>query len=93
MLLFTSLIFQRNEGISVHVDLIGKPPLTNRKPADPTTMLSAMVEGQRLTSAMGQDFTVFTADQQLYKIMVDIIWVYPSLFKDFEPRLGGMHVS
>ena len=66
-------------------------PMINRKPADPTTMLSSMVEGQRQTAIMGQEITVFTADQQLYKIMIDVTWVYHSLFTNFVPRLGGMH--
>ena len=43
------------------------------------------------TAQLDQDITIFTAYQQLYKIMVDIIWVYPSMFKNFTPRLGGMH--
>ena len=47
-------------------------PLINRKPSDSTTMLSAMIEAQRLTIVAGQKITIFTADQQLYKVMVDI---------------------
>ena len=30
-------------------------------------------------------------DQQLYRVTVNDMWVYPDLFKDFVPRLGGMH--
>ena len=32
-------------------------------------------------------------DQQLYRVTVNVMWVYPDLFKDFVtlPRLGGMH--
>ena len=52
-------------------------PLINRKPADPTTMLSAMLEAQKFTSE---------ADQQLYKVMIDIVWVYPELFIYFVSR-------
>ena len=66
-------------------------PLINRKPADPTTMLSAMLEAQKFTSETGQIITIFTADQQLYKVMIDIVWVYPELFINFVSRLGGMH--
>ena len=53
--------------------------LINRKPADPTTML----EAQRFTSEAGQIITIFTAGQQLYKVMIDIVWVYPELFINF----------
>ena len=30
-------------------------------------------------------------DQQLYRVTVNVMWVYPDLFKDFVPLLGGMH--
>ena len=66
-------------------------PLINRKPADPTTMLSAMLEAQKFTGEVGLSITIFTADQQLYKVMIDIVWVYPELFINFVSRLGGMH--
>jgi hypothetical protein len=51
-----------------------------------------MVEAQRLTNETGQVVTIFTADQQLYRIVVDITWVYPDLFKNFIPKLKGMHM-
>ena len=75
----------------LHADLMDKEPSTtvlytsliNRKPADPTTMLPAMLEAQRFTSEAGQIITIFTAGQQLYKVMIDIVWVYPELFINF----------
>ena len=67
-------------------------PLIDMPPADPNTMLTAMVEAQRLTNETGQSYTIFTADQQLYKVVVDITWVYPDAFSKFIPRLGGMHL-
>ena len=30
-------------------------------------------------------------DQQLYRVTVNVMWVYPDLFKDFVKRIGGMH--
>jgi len=51
-----------------------------------------MVEAAQLTNECGQEITIFTNDQQLYKVAVDITWVYPDRFQDFIPRLGGMHV-
>ena len=66
-------------------------PLIDMAPAEPTTMLTAMLEAQRLTNATGQVYTIFTNDQQLYRVAVNITWVYSDLFTHFVPRLGGMH--
>ena len=66
-------------------------PLIDMAPAEPTTMLTAMVTAQQLTNATGQTYTIFTNDQQLYRIAVNITWVYSDLFINFIPRLGGMH--
>ena len=53
-------------------------------------MLTAMIEAQRLTNERGQAYTIFTNDQQLYRIVVNISWVYSELLLNFIPRLGGM---
>ena len=66
-------------------------PLIDMTPSDPDTIMSAMLESQRLTNKCGQTITVFTNDQQLYRVAVNITWVYPQLFTNFVPRLGGMH--
>ena len=50
-----------------------------------------MVEAQRLTNMTGQDYTIFTNDQQLYRVVVNITWVYPDRFQKFISRLGGMY--
>ena len=55
-------------------------------------MMTAMVEAKRFTNTIGQINTIFTADQQLYKVLVDIRWAYPDQFRHFTPRLGGMHL-
>ena len=60
-------------------------------PADPDTMLTAMEEAQRLTNECGQNVTIFANDQQLYRIAVNITWVYPERFALFISRLGGMN--
>ena len=36
-------------------------------------------------------YTIFANDQQLYRIAVNITWVYSDVFLKFIPRLGGMH--
>ena len=56
-------------------------------PAELDTMLTAMVEAQRLTIGTGRAVTIFTEDQQLYRISVVITWVYPDLFSQFISRL------
>ena len=45
-----------------------------------------------LTVKCGQTFKIFTADQQSYRMMVNVLWVYPELFPNFFPRFGGMHM-
>ena len=60
-------------------------------PADTSTLLTAMTQAQKLTNSTGQIYTIFTNDQQLYCIVVDIMWVYTKQFVNFIPRLGGMH--
>ena len=66
-------------------------PLIDMTPSDPDTMLTAMIEAEKKTHATGQKYTIFTTDQQLYRVVLAIMWVYPERFKYFIPRLGGMH--
>ena len=67
-------------------------PLIDMTPSDPTTMMTAIVEAQTFARQSNQAFTVFTADQQLYRVMLNVIWMHPDMFSDFIPRLGGMHM-
>ena len=67
-------------------------PLTDMKPSDPDTILTATVEAQRMTQITNQSITIFTVDQQLYRITVNVLWAYPEQFQNFTPRLGGMHM-
>ena len=66
-------------------------PLIDLKPSDPSTIKTAMNEAQLLTMNCGQQFVVITADQQLYKVILDNIWATPDIFSNFYPRLGGLH--
>ena len=61
-------------------------------PADPDTIITAMNKAQKLTEETGQNFTLFTADQQLYRVLVEVQWSNPNLFPHLIPRLGGMHM-
>ena len=67
-------------------------PIIDLTPSDPSRMVTAVVEGERLTNMTGQIKAIFTADEQLYKVLVDIKWAYPDRFRHFIPCLGGMHL-
>lgn len=66
-------------------------PLIDMKPSDPDTMMTAMTKVQDLTSETGQDFSVLTCDQQLYRVAVQVKWAHPEKFKNMHLRLGGIH--
>ena len=66
-------------------------PLMDRTPSDPSSILTAMIEGEEATTKVGQEVTVFTADQQLYRVMLDIKWSDAQRWSKFVPRIGGMH--
>ena len=57
-------------------------PMLDMKPADPDTVLTAMIEAERIIY-----ICVLTCDQQLYKVAVDITWAYPERFNNFFIRL------
>ena len=59
-------------------------------PVDHSTMKTALIEANRLTSEAGQEFTIFTCDQQLYRVSLQVIWAYPEQFSNVVHRLGGM---
>ena len=52
-------------------------------PADPDIMHTAMEEAMPLASECGQDITMFTNDQQLYRVAVKVMWVYPDRFPEY----------
>ena len=54
-------------------------------------MLITMTEAASITHEAGKSVTVFTADQQLYRVALDILWTYETRFTNFVPRIGGMH--
>ena len=42
--------------------------------------------------AAGDDMLIFTADQQLYKIVKDILFYQPTYFESVIPELGGIYM-
>lgn len=67
-------------------------PLIDMTPSNPDTIITALHEAKRLTKERGQKNAIFTSDQQLYKIAVEVKWAYPKEFSDVIIRLGGMHM-
>ena len=49
-------------------------PFLDMPPAEGNTMKPAMVQAQHITSLTGQKYTIFTCDQQLYQVVVNIVW-------------------
>ena len=66
-------------------------PLIDMVPSDPTTIMTAMFEARQITKQTGQPITVCTAYQQLYRVAVNVVWMYPEFSDDFVLGLGGMH--
>ena len=56
-------------------------PLIDSSPTDPSTVLTTMIEAKRQTEARGQKYTIFTVDQQIFAIVLNIIWAEPERWK------------
>ena len=54
-------------------------------------MYTAITEGLRIVQEENQDFLVLTADQQIYKVIVDILFATPDLITKVIRVLGLMH--
>ena len=59
-------------------------------PAHPDTTKTAMVEAQRLTQLTGQDWTVFTNDQQVHRIAMHACWEEHPMFSKCVTKLGDI---
>ena len=67
-------------------------PLIDRSPAHSATMMTALLRAQEVSSNAGQEFVIFTADQQLYRVALHVIWENQARFNNIYLRLGGMHL-
>ena len=54
--------------------------------------MSAMLKERAVTETTGQEYVVFTADQQLYRVDVHVMWENRVLLGNIFLRLGGMHL-
>ena len=66
-------------------------PLISKTPADVLTILTVISEVEIVTRDGGQEVSVFTCDQQLYRVLLDVIWVNSERWIRFYPRIGEMH--
>ena len=53
--------------------------------------MTALLRAQEVSSNAGQEFVIFTADQQLYRVALHVIWEIQARFSNIYMRLGGMH--
>ena len=66
-------------------------PLIMGMPSNPSTAYTSIIKAKAITTAAGQKYKLYTADQQLFKVALHIKWDNPDKFSDLIPRLGGMH--
>ena len=86
----TKIMSKTGQSIKSKTNVIYKL-LINQTPSDPSTILTAMCDVENTCEKSGQKETVFTCDQQLYRVTMDILWNNPQRWINFYPRLGGMH--
>ena len=67
-------------------------PLIDMIPSHPDTVLTTMHLVKSITDETGQKYTIFTSDQQLSHVTVQMTWFQPNLFSNFIPCLEGMHM-
>ena len=66
-------------------------PLINKTPSDPSTVLTAMIDVKSISKEAGQSVSVFTCDQPIYRVALNIIWANTIHWTNFYPRISGMH--
>ena len=66
-------------------------PLINKTPSDPSTILTAMFNIEATLHLARHQVAVFTDNQQLFRVTIDIMWDDPAAWKHFYLRIGGMH--
>ena len=50
-------------------------PLIDMPPADPTAIKTAIHQARKVSICHGQEFVVFTCDQQLYRVSSQVLWM------------------
>ena len=67
-------------------------PLINSKPAHHDTVNTALQQAIQITQDSNQNYVVMTADLQIYKIIVSILFHQPDLLTYIVALLGRMHM-
>lgn len=74
------LSFQQKENALLnHLQQLSVDHMT---PSDPTTIVCALVEARRLIKNGGQLYTILTADQQLYRVTLNVMWFQSDMIYD-----------
>ena len=53
--------------------------MIKKTPTDPSTMLTAMCDLEKISKDAGQSDSMLTCDQQLYRVMLDVIFFFFSI--------------
>ena len=84
----TSKIRESGKNVNLRSTVLYSP-LINDTPSDPSKILTAMFDVEKVSKEAGQDYTLFTCDQQLFRVTMDIIWNDPARWTNFYPRPQG----
>ena len=86
---FMAKVFQEKSHTIQPGNIIVYQPLINMNPSDHTTVKTAMLKGKWLSNASGQSFTVITADQAMYKLLIICGWIVGGSFGVYMLDLGS----
>ena len=50
-----------------------------------------MINVESISKDSGQSISLFTCDQRIYRVALNIIWANPTRWANFSSRIGGMH--
>ena len=67
-------------------------PLIDRPPADSATMMMTLLRAQEVSSIAGQKFVISTSDQQIYRVVLHVIWESEARLNNIYLRLGVIHL-
>ena len=67
-------------------------PLIDKAPVDPSTIMTAMVKALHIFENVGQQYVVFTGNQQLYRVALHVQWENQTQLSNIHLILGGMHL-
>ena len=65
--------------------------MLHRTKSDPSTVLTTMTEAEKINNQAGQNITIFTGDQQLYRVTLEAMWRELNHFQHFISPICGMH--